>query len=570
MPKRPRILIVEEQPPGVVPLEAWLDHPRFRLTMAHGRGEAETALQGSAFDLILVMVSNRGGDPEWLSHIETLGLGAPLVLVGGKAASSGLASIVFDHLTAPVNRETCLKTVDLALEFRALSGRQHLLLQQLETVLAGVREPVLLVDEAQVVMMANSEARSLCGFPVPATGGPVLLRNLDGWGPPLTELFMTVKGDGRSLRQPVRVDKRPGETPEEHLVWAAPMQGNAGRFAGAVLVIQGSGEGPRADPAPKKRGRFHRLIGASTGMTEVYSLIEDVASLDTTILITGESGTGKELVAEAIHYQSKRNGGPLVKVNCSGLAESLLEDELFGHVKGAFTGAVRPRMGRFQLADGGTIFLDEIGDVSPAMQTRLLRTLQEREFEPVGDSRTIKVDVRIVAATNQDLSRKIREGAFREDLFFRLKVVEIKLPPLRERDQDIELLTDHFLHKFNAKYGRSVNEVHETVQEIFRHHLWPGNVRELENVVEHAYAVCHGSTIRVKHLPKEFLKTKMPCGERHQPTERGGGHSPRRQQEREAILEALETTHWHKMEAARLLGISRSSLYRKMNELDIQ
>ncbi|MBF0322290.1 MAG: sigma-54 factor interaction domain-containing protein, partial [Magnetococcales bacterium] len=209
-------------------------------------------------------------------------------------------------------------------------------------------------------------------------------------------------------------------------VSAIPILGNAGRFDGIVFVVH---DHTRKMGIPllrrSPRSRFHRLIGQSTRMEEIYSLIEEVAGMDTTILITGESGTGKELIAEALHYESQRSRGPLVKVNCSGLPESLLEDELFGHVKGAFTGAIKNRMGRFQMADKGTIFLDEIGDIPHSMQTRLLRIIQEREFEPVGESRTIKVNVRIVAATNRDLQLRIQEGAFREDLYFRLKVVEI-------------------------------------------------------------------------------------------------------------------------------------------------
>jgi transcriptional regulator with PAS, ATPase and Fis domain len=274
----------------------------------------------------------------------------------------------------------------------------------------------------------------------------------------------------------------------------------------------------------------------------------------------GESGTGKELVAEALHYNGNRSHKPFVKVNCSALSENLLESELFGHVKGAFTGAVQDRVGRFQKADGGTIFLDEIGDISPRTQLQLLRVLQEREFERVGDSTPIKVDVRVVAATNQNLKEKIRRGEFREDLYYRLKVVEISMPPLRERREDIPLLVEHFLEKFNKKLSRDIVSVSSDVQKIFMEYPWPGNIRELEHTMEHAFILCRQKTITVNHLPsvfKEFIGFKTFTLE------------DVKVDEPHAIVQALNKTAWNKAGAARLLGISRRTIYRKMKEYKI-
>ncbi|MBF0370660.1 MAG: sigma 54-interacting transcriptional regulator [Magnetococcales bacterium] len=345
---------------------------------------------------------------------------------------------------------------------------------------------------------------------------------------------------------------------------AIPIGGRGQPFQGVVLLFA---EGTRLANLTASRqaaGRFHRLIGGSPVMGEIYAQVENLANVATTVLVTGESGTGKELVAEALHFQGQRSHRPLVRVNCSALSETLLESELFGHVKGAFTGAVRDRIGRFKLADGGTLFLDEIGEISLHMQTRLLRTLQEREFEPVGSSRTVKVDVRIVAATNRDLRKRIKEGAFREDLFYRLNVVEVAIPPLRQRRDDIPLLINHFLRKFNTKYQSNISGVADSVLEVCMTHPWPGNVRELENVIEHAFVTCRRAVIKIKHLPKEFLKGKMPCGDALPPVVQSSDP------ERDTILRALETTHWKKNLAAKLLGISRSTLYRKMEVFKIQ
>ncbi len=255
-----------------------------------------------------------------------------------------------------------------------------------------------------------------------------------------------------------------------------------------------------------------------------------------------------------------RKDKPLVKVNCSTLSENLLESELFGHVKGAFTGAVSDRIGRFQKADGGTIFLDEIGDISPRMQSSLLRVLQEKEFERVGDSKPLRVDVRVIAATNKDLEEKVKRGEFREDLYYRLKVVELSLPPLRDRKEDIPLLVEHYLKQFNAKFHKQIDAVSAEVEKIFMNYPWPGNVRELKHALEHAFILCRADTITAELLPSH-LTASREAGD----ASRGATGNV----DAQAILRALEKTAWNKAKAARLLGMDRKTLYRNIEKYHI-
>ncbi|MBF0154628.1 MAG: sigma 54-interacting transcriptional regulator [Magnetococcales bacterium] len=601
MPQRPRILNVREEADLPVPIEAWLSGTNFLLRTIRGRDSTVEALTGGVFDLILVGVPVHGPDPEWLGRIQRLSLGAPLLLVGGKSASDGITILVFDHLTDPVTSTRLLKSIHQALEFRAVSGRRHLLRQQLDAVLDHVEEIVILVDENMTILNANEAAHRLCGFP-PDTGRPITIADLTPCGTDLAEIFRRVAKNRQTVRREERSCPHDASQSLSMQVSAAPVWGNAGRFDGMVFVVHDHFRKMDLVQPRGHRSQFHNMIGHSPRMEEIYNLIEEVAGMDTTILITGESGTGKELIAEALHNESRRRRGPMVKVNCSGLSESLLEDELFGHVKGAFTGAIKNRMGRFQMADKGTIFLDEIGDIPHSMQTRLLRIIQEREFEPVGESRTVKVNVRIVAATNRDLQLRIQEGAFREDLYFRLKVVEIHLPPLRERREDIPLLASHFLHKFNLKHNKNIQGLDHGVMDLFLEYAWPGNIRELENVIEHAFAFCHQARIRLEHLPKEYHKGDRPAAElpgsalaaqrdpspallhapaddtnnlranHESPSSRaedapGIGHDP---DEKQRILQALEAEHWKKIAAAKRLGISRSNLYRKLELYKIE
>ncbi len=304
---------------------------------------------------------------------------------------------------------------------------------------------------------------------------------------------------------------------------------------------------------------FEKLIGKNRQMQEIYELIQQVAPMSTTVLIQGESGTGKELVANAIHHRSERTDEAFVSVNCGALAESLLESELFGHVKGAYTGATTTRQGRFERADKGTIFLDEIGDLSPAMQVKLLRVLQEGAFEKVGSSHTQKVDVRIIAASNRNLKAAIESGEFREDLYYRLNIVPIQLPPLRERREDIPLLIEHFIQKFNRHTQKSIQDVSPEALAILMEYPYPGNVRQLENIIEHTFVKCPGDRIEKKHLPAELIGSKDDIV-----TLVLMGENPLATLERELIQRVLEQCEGKPKLAAKRLGISRTTLWRRL------
>lgn len=304
---------------------------------------------------------------------------------------------------------------------------------------------------------------------------------------------------------------------------------------------------------------YGELIGQSKKMQEVYELIDLVATSDATVLITGENGTGKELVAQAIHQRSHRRNGPFVVANCSAYPPTLLESELFGHEKGAFTGAIRQKKGRIERAHGGTLFLDEIGDISPATQVLLLRFLQDHYFERVGGERAIEANVRVLAATNQELQKVVDSGKFRDDLYYRLNVISIHLPPLRERKDDILILCRHFLSKCNAKEKKNIQKFSAHTLQTLMDYDWPGNVRQLENAVNHAVIVAQGDTIKRGHLPR-FLKE----------AEKEIDSASLWENERRLIMRVLQETNWNKHDAARRLQVTRSTLYSKIRRYALQ
>jgi transcriptional regulator with PAS, ATPase and Fis domain len=314
----------------------------------------------------------------------------------------------------------------------------------------------------------------------------------------------------------------------------------------------------------REKYSFENIIGKSEKMQEIYRLLPKIAKTNSTVLIEGESGTGKELIAHSIHQFSNREDKAFIRVNCGALAEGLLESELFGHVKGAFTGAITHKLGRFELADGGTIFLDEIGDISPATQVKLLRVIQEGELEKVGDSRRIKVDVRIIAATNKDLKRAVEMREFRQDLYYRLRVVPIHLPPLRERKDDVPLLVNHFINRFNKETGKKVTHVSAEAMEILMAYDYPGNIRELENIIEHVMVFCSGDTIQAEHLLKDIQPSRNDIIGRVIEKE-----DPMRALEQELILKVLKQTGWNYKKTSEKLKLSRTTLWRKVKEYAI-
>lgn len=322
------------------------------------------------------------------------------------------------------------------------------------------------------------------------------------------------------------------------------------------------------DRQREARGEYglRNLVGSTPAMRKIFEQVRQVAKWNTTVLIRGESGTGKELIAHAIHYNSPRAGGPFVKLNCAALPDALLESELFGHEKGAFTGASFQRKGRFELADGGTLFLDEIGEISPAFQAKLLRVLQEGEFERVGGSQTLRVDVRIIAATNRDLEAAVESGAFREDLYYRLNIMPIQVPPLRERIEDIPALAKFLVEKIGCKQGRELSITDSAIRLLVRHD-WPGNVRELENTLERAAILCQGEVIDREAILESGIEEGLPL----KPSlPQASNLSDPELSERERVIAALEQAGWVQAKAARLLGMTPRQIAYRIQTLKIQ
>lgn len=434
---------------------------------------------------------------------------------------------------------------------------------RLEAIFASVKDAIITVDPQLNVIEANKSTENLCGIAIKDFTGQAFARPRAQCSQACQEILKQTLVKKSAVKEYLIECDHQQRLHQVVSVSSSPLLGPKGNFMGAVMVIRDMTLIRDLKRELRERHRFQSIIGRSKMMQDIYRLLEDLANLDTTVLVTGESGTGKELVARALHYSGNRSFKPFVTVNCAALSENLLESELFGHIRGAFTGALKDKQGRFQAAHKGTILLDEIGDISPMMQIKLLRVLQEKEFERVGESGSQKVDVRVIACTNQDLKGKVQRGEFRQDLYYRLKVVEIALPPLRDRLEDLPLLVEHFLRRFNERFNKKVEGLSSDVLTTFMDYVWPGNVRELEHVMEHAFVLCHGAVITMNHLPADIRN----C--------RDTGHSlqsstmTKTTLNAERILDALNRTGWNKAKAARLLGIGRRTIYRKIEEFQL-
>lgn len=312
------------------------------------------------------------------------------------------------------------------------------------------------------------------------------------------------------------------------------------------------------------RYRFANIIGRSKKMLELFDLVESVAASEANILIQGENGTGKELIANAIHFNSKRAKGPFIKINCAAIPKDLIESELFGYRRGAFTGATADKVGLFELAEGGSLLLDEIGEMPPYLQTKLLRVLQERDYRPIGSDRIVHVDFRLICATNIDIDAALREGKIREDLYFRINTITLRVPPLRERTEDIPLLCEHFLEKFRRRYEKPVRAISPAAYHVLIRNRWSGNVRELENAIERAVLVAKGAEILPADLPESLREGTASATEFQFPS-----HWTLSEIEKMAILQTLQRTNWNKQEAAAILGLYRPTLYSKMKKHEI-
>jgi transcriptional regulator with PAS, ATPase and Fis domain len=342
------------------------------------------------------------------------------------------------------------------------------------------------------------------------------------------------------------------------------LRNEQGRIVGGLATIQDLSLLYQLNRAITNRYTFADMIGKSPSMQKIFEILPVVSDSEATVLIEGPTGTGKDLLAKVIHNASKRAKKPMVKVNCAALPDNLLESEMFGYVKGAFTGADRDKPGRFQEADKGTIFLDEIGDLPLSLQAKLLRVLEDREFYPLGSRKTTKVDVRIITATNQDLERLVEEKRFREDLFYRLNVIRLELPPLKERKGDIPLLIEHILKRLSAVKETQINKISEDAMEVLLNYDYPGNIRELENVLEHALTICQEKIIERRHLPLSLQRGITTKGPPQEPVADLDALS--QYSEKYRILEMLKRHNWHRGKTAQELNMDRTTLWRKMKK----
>ncbi len=346
------------------------------------------------------------------------------------------------------------------------------------------------------------------------------------------------------------------------------LRNEQGRIVGGLATIQDLSLIHQLNREIRNKYTFGDMIGKDPAMQRIFEIVSVVAPSDATLLIEGATGTGKDLLAKVTHNASKRSDKPFIKVNCAALPDNLLESEMFGYVKGAFTGADRDKPGRFQEADKGSIFLDEIGDLPMSLQAKLLRVLEDKDFYPLGSRKTTKVDVRIMAATNQGLERLVEEKKFREDLYYRLNVIRVELPPLKERKGDLPMLMDHFMKKLSATTNCRLKRISEEAMGILLNYEYPGNIRELENILEHACVICQGEVIEPRHLPLFLQKDK--AGQRKSFEEYGAAlQETRRGQERQRIYEVLERHQWNRTKTARNLNINRTTLWRKMKKYNL-
>jgi PAS domain S-box-containing protein len=492
---------------------------------------------------------------------------AQVVIIAGRVdmvtAGEAVRLGAFDYVPKPVTKTMLLRIADHALRHKHAVDARETYRRTLEATFKCVNEAIIAIDSRMIILTVNDAVEKF----LQKSSQDIVGRLLPDVASQSQKSFFLDVAE-KTLQNAAMIQEYPAEwicadgRPQTVLISCTPLVDSRSMVPGAVLVLRDITRPVDLEDGAHERRSFRGMIGKSKRMQEIYDLLEALADTETSVLVTGESGTGKELVADALHAIGPRSAKPLIKINCSALSENLLESELFGHVKGAFTGAIKDKIGRFEMADGGTVFLDEIGDLSPAVQVKLLRFLQQKEFERVGDTRPIKVNVRVIAATHQNLMDKVEQGTFRKDLYYRLKVVDVFLPALRERREDIPLLVEHFRSRFVHQFHKNILHVAEDVYKIFLSYRWPGNIRELEHVMEHAFVVCDGTEITAAHLPQELCLQTSSI--RAVPVKNTVTHCSE-----DAVRRALEKTAWNKAKAARILGVGRQTLYRKLIEYNI-
>ncbi len=568
-----RILIVDDEEGIRYTSRAFLTKEGHEVTTAESYDFALKTLSETEYDLIFMDIILGGhSGMDLLREVKKRGLRCPVIMITGEpnldTASESVRLGAFDYVAKPLVKRTLLHLTQLALHHKNLADEKAIAEEEreryrldLEAIFRSVQDAIVTVDDDMRVIGANEAARAICGIDPEESKGRSFAELGRRCSASCIEVIRRTLGANDTVRES-RVECGRPESPRQIVeLTGSPLLDRMNKPRGAVLVVRDITRLDALEKELKERHGFQRIIGRSEKMQEVYKLLDSLADTDTTVLIRGESGTGKELVADALHYGGVRAAKPMIEVNCSALAENLLESELFGHVRGAYTGAVRDKTGRFEAANGGTIFLDEIGDVSPRIQLKLLRVLQEKEFERVGDSRPVRVDVRVIAATNRNLKEKIRRGEFREDLYYRLKVVEIMLPPLRDRLDDIPLLADHFCSLFGNKFRKEIQGVSDEALRALMYYRWPGNVREFMHAIEHGCLLSRGEVVTLADLPPEIREQEMTRAPKQQCKAR---------LTRESIIDALNKTDWNKAKAGRILGVARQTIHRKIDELGLR
>ncbi len=432
-----------------------------------------------------------------------------------------------------------------------------------DIILDSIAEGVFTIDQDMVITYFNREAEKITGISRQEAIGQycfeVLRSSICEKTCPLKCSFQTAK---EIIDQHVSILRADGKQIPVSIS-TSPVRDETGKIVGGVETFRDLSTIEELKKEINRSYTFEDILSQNHKILQIFDILPNIAESESTVLIQGPSGSGKEMFAQAIHNLSPRKNGPFVAINCGALPDTLLESELFGYVKGAFTDAKKDKPGRFALAKGGTIFLDEVESLSSVTQVKLLRVLQERQFEPLGATSTVKADVRVIAATKDDLSELIKKGTFRDDLYFRLNVVKLELPPLSQRRDDIPLLVNHFIKKFNHKTGRNILGVSDEVLEILLQFDYPGNVRQLENIIEHAFVMCNEEKIKTSCLPPEFSHFKklfqLPIQ----------GQSPLREAEYETIIKVLEKHNWNKVASAKELGLHRTTLWRKIKKYGI-
>ena len=580
-----RILVVDDEESIRYSFETFLVNEGYQVSCA---ADLETGLKlvtSQVPDIIFSDIILKDEDGmKLLAKVNELGLLSPVIMITGQPSIDTAAEAVrlgaYDYMVKPIVKETLLRVCRTALKNKQLmdekerirAEKDHLR-NHLEAVFASVDDAIITIGNSRKIIACNDAAFQLykSNMPEPDTdetaplNGTLIRESRNPFLAACRDTIEKVLNHRESIRNETKTFTDANGSQSVISMTCSPLLNKHQKSLGASLVVKDVTRIHFLENRLRETSDFKRIIGNSYKMDKVFDLIRALADTDATVMITGESGTGKSLVAREIHSLSSRSGQNMVTVRCSALAEQLLESELFGHVKGAFTGAIHDKVGRFEMCNKGSIFLDEIGEISPVLQLKLLGVIQDREFERVGDTRAVKVDTRIIAATNRQLKEEVQNGSFREDLYYRLNVVEIKMPPLRERHGDIPLLTEHFLCHFRKKYNKPITAVSNEVMELFTSYSWPGNVRELEHAIEHGFVLCMETVIGIAHIPSDIIQfsKRNHSGRVAAPATTGTD-------EKQELVSILEKTDWNKAKAARLLGVSRPTLYRKLEKYGLE